>query len=158
VVLLAGQDRSRWDSQLIGEGCSLLRAALRRGPPGKYALQAAIAAVHCQARRAEDTDWRQITALYERLLLLDRSPVIALNHATAASMCEGPAAALPLVDALESELSGCHLWHATRADVLRRLQRYQEALLSYQRAHALAEHDAERRFIRRRMAELEERS
>jgi RNA polymerase sigma-70 factor (ECF subfamily) len=155
MVLLVDQDRSRWNAQMIAEGGALTRAALRRAPPGEYALQAAIAALHSEAVQAEHTDWRQIRALYERLLSLRPSAVIALNHAVAVSMCDGPAAALPLVDALASELADYHLWQATRAHLLRRLDRCDEAIACYRRAHALAPGEPERRFLRRRLAELE---
>jgi RNA polymerase sigma-70 factor (ECF subfamily) len=153
-VLLADQDRARWQKSQIAEGRSLVRAALRRGPLGPYALQAAIAAVHSEAATAAATDWAQIAALYERLLALQPSPVIALNHAAAVSMSEGPATALPLVDALANQLAHYCWWHATRADLLRRLQRFEEAIASYHNAHALAAHEGDRRFLRRRLAEL----
>jgi len=150
LVLLADQDRSQWDRAQIEEGLGLIRAALRRAPPGTYALEAAIAAVHAEAARAEETDWPQIAGLYERLYALHPSPVVALNRAVAVSMASGPAAALPLVDALEEPLATYHLWHATRADLLRRLGRPDEAIAAYQRAHALAQNDVERRFLARR--------
>jgi RNA polymerase sigma-70 factor (ECF subfamily) len=132
----------------------LLQAALRRGPAGPYALEAAIAAVHADAVRAEDTDWRQIAGLYDRLHDLHASPVVALNHAIAVSMADGPGVAMPLVDALEEQLAGYHLWHATRADLLRRLDRADEAIVSYRRAHALAQNAVERRYLERRLAQL----
>jgi RNA polymerase sigma-70 factor (ECF subfamily) len=154
MVLLADQDRSRWDPALIDEGRALLQAALRRGPPGPYALEAAIAAVHCDAARPEDTDWEQVTGLYDRLLSLHPSPVVALNRAAAVSMARGPEAALPLVDALLEELGEYHLWHATRADLLRRLGRNGEAIASYRRGLALVQNEVERRFLERRVREL----
>jgi RNA polymerase sigma-70 factor (ECF subfamily) len=117
-------------------------------------LQAAIALVHSEAKSAADTDWRLIAAHYERLLSIQPSAVTALNHAVAVSMCDGPMAALPLVDALEGKLADYYLWHATRADLFRRLQRFDDAVASYGRAHALAPHEGERRFLRRRLAEL----
>jgi RNA polymerase sigma-70 factor (ECF subfamily) len=156
LVLLADQDRARWDRAQIEEGKEILAAALRRGPPGPYALEAAIAAVHADAARAEDTDWRQIAGLYDLLHARHPSPVVALNRAAALSMAEGPEAALPLVDALADPLSQYHLWHATRADLLRRLGRREEAMAAYRRAHALARNEAERRFLARRARELEE--
>jgi RNA polymerase sigma-70 factor, ECF subfamily len=156
LVLLADQDRARWDRAQIEEGKDLLAAALRRAPPGPYGLEAAIAAVHADAARAEDTDWRQIAGLYDLLHARHPSPVVALNRAAAVSMAEGPAAALPLVDALADPLSHYHLWHATRADLLRRLGRREEAVAAYRRAHALAGNEAERRFLARRARELEE--
>lgn len=153
LVLLADQDRSRWDRAQIDEGCGLIRAALRRAPVGAYALEAAIAAVHSEAARSEETDWRQIVGLYEKLYLLHPSPVVALNRAVAIAMADGPTAALPLVDGLEEALANYHLWHATRADLLRRLDRREEAMASYRRAYALAQNEVERRFLSRRLAE-----
>lgn len=154
LVLLADQDRTRWDRAEIEEGLGLIRAALRRAPAGPYAVEAAIAAVHAEATRAEETDWQQIAGLYERLHALHPSPVVALNHAVAIAMSQGPDAALPLVDALKETLEDYHLWHSTRADLLRRLNRREEAVASYRRAHALAQNEVERRFLERRMAEL----
>jgi len=154
LVLLSDQDRARWDRVQIDEGRTLLQTALRRGPAGPYALEAAIAAVHAEATRAEDTDWRQIAGLYQRLHALHASPVVALNHAIAVSMADGPRAALPLVDELEGQLAGYHLWHATRADLLRRLGRSDAAIISYRRAHALAQNAVERRYLERRLSEL----
>ncbi len=154
LVLLAEQDRSRWDRQKIDEGCSLVQGALERGRPGTYALEAAIAAVHSEATRAEETDWKQIVGLYDRLLALHPSPVVALNRSVAVSMAEGPEVALPLVEALATPLAQYHLWHATRADLLRRLARQSEALASYQRARELARNEPEKRFLDERLREL----
>jgi RNA polymerase sigma-70 factor (ECF subfamily) len=154
LVLLADQDRSRWDRAQIDEGRALVEGALRRARPGPYALEAAIAAVHAEAGRAAETDWRQIAALYQRLHALHPSPVVALNHAAAVSLADGPAAALPLVEALEPALADYHLWHATRADILRRLGRAPEAEAAYRRAHALAQNEAERRFLEARAREI----
>jgi RNA polymerase sigma-70 factor (ECF subfamily) len=154
VVLLADQDRSRWDHVEIDEGRVLLQSSMRRSRPGTYALEAAIAALHADASSAEETDWRQIVAIYERLYALHPTPVVALNQAVAVSMAEGPAAALPLVDALSESLDNYHLWHAARADLLRRLGRSEHALASYRRAFALAGNEAERRFLDRRIGEL----
>ncbi len=154
LVLLADQDRTRWHRDQIEEGCALVEASLRPSPPGPYAIEAAIAAVHAESARAEDTDWRQIVGLYDRLYALHPSAVVALNRAVALAMADGPAAALPLVDALTESLAEYHLWHATRADLLRRLGRRAEAIASYQRAHALARNEAERRFLARRVADL----
>jgi RNA polymerase sigma-70 factor, ECF subfamily len=128
-----------------------VKEALRNAPAGPYALEAAIAAVHAEAARAEETDWKQIALLYERLQTLHPSPVVALNGAVAVSMADGPAAALPLVDALAPELGNYHLWHATRADLLHRLGRREEAIAAWQRARELATNDAERRFLTRRI-------
>jgi RNA polymerase sigma-70 factor (ECF subfamily) len=155
LVRLGDQDRSKWDRAQIDEGLGLIRAALRRGPAGPYAIEAAIAAVHAEATLAEETDWTQIAGLYERLYALHPSPVVALNRAVAVSMAKGAEAALPLVDELQDELSEYHLLHATRADLLRRLGRNDEALDSYRRAHALAQNDVERRFLARRIAAIE---
>jgi RNA polymerase sigma-70 factor (ECF subfamily) len=154
MVRLADQDRSLWDPAELEEGRALLRAALGRGPAGPYALEAAIAAVHADAARPSDTDWKQIAGLYDLLEAVHPSPVVALNRAAAVSMADGPASALPLVDALADSLSGYHPWHATRADLLRRLGRREEAIASYQRAHALSQNEIERRFLERRLAEL----
>jgi RNA polymerase sigma-70 factor (ECF subfamily) len=150
LVLLADQDRSRWDRAEIDEGVGLIRAAVRRGPAGPYTIEAAIAALHTEA----ETDWPQIAGLYERLYALHPSPVVALNRAVAVSMADSPQAALPLVDELEDELADYHLFHAARADLLRRLGRSDEALDAYRRAHALAQNDVERRFLAKRIAEL----
>jgi RNA polymerase sigma-70 factor (ECF subfamily) len=154
MVLLADQDRSQWDRAEIDEGRALLQSSLRRTRPSTYALEAAIAAVHADADVATVTDWKQIAAIYERLYALHPTPIVALNHAVAVSMAEGPAAALPLVDALSESLTGYHLFHATRADLLRRLGRDDEAIASYRLAHALAGNDAERRFLSRRISQL----
>ena len=155
LVLLADQDRSHWNRPQINEGRALVQAALRTSAPGPYALEAAIAALHAEAALAEDTDWRQIALLYRRLEALHPSAVVALNSAVAVSMAEGPAAALPLVDALGEALAGYHLWHATRADLLRRLGRRDEAFAAYRSALALAQNEAERRFLSRRLGELQ---
>ena len=154
LVLLADQDRARWDRAQIDEGRALVAAALRCAPPGAYALEAAIAAVHGGARRAEETDWRQVAGLYDRLLARHPSPVVALNRAVAVAMADGPAAALPLVDALAEPLADYYLWHAARADLLRRLGRTGEAAAAYRRAHALTQNEAERRFLAARLAAL----
>lgn len=151
IVLLADQDRSRWDREEIDEGRSILQTSMRQWRPGTYALEAAIAAIHADAPSAEATDWRQIVAIYERLYALHPTPVVALNQAVAVSMVDGPAAALPLVDALSEPLAGYHLWHATRADLLRRLDRFDEAIASYRHACELAGNEAERRFLTRRI-------
>jgi RNA polymerase sigma-70 factor (ECF subfamily) len=154
LVPLAEQDRSRWDRAEIADGCALVESVLSSAPPGPYALEAAIAAVHAEARRAEETDWRQIALLYDRLHAAHPSPVVALNRAVAVSMASGAQAALPLVDALAEPLAAYHLWHATRADLLRRLGRREEAREAYRRARELAQNDAERRYLQRRLNEL----
>jgi RNA polymerase sigma-70 factor (ECF subfamily) len=155
MVLLRDQDRSRWNREEIEEGRQLVKTALRRGPSGAYAIEAAIAAVHAEAATAEATDWQQIALLYRHLHAVHPSPVVVLNGAVAVSMAEGPAAALPLVEALAEELDSYHLFHATRADLLRRLGRNGEAAASYRRAHALAANEAERRFLAARIAEVD---
>jgi RNA polymerase sigma-70 factor, ECF subfamily len=154
VILLADQDRSRWHQAQIEEGRAILQTALQSGPIGPYAIEAAIAALHAKAARAEETDWPQIAALYERLLALHPSPVVALNRAVAVSMAAGAKAALPLVESLENELSEYHLFHVARADLLRQLGRTGAALMAYRRGLELAENEVERRFLARRIAEL----
>jgi RNA polymerase sigma-70 factor, ECF subfamily len=152
VVLLADQDRSRWDANLIAEGQSLVRSCLRRNRPGPYQLQAAINAVHSDAATAADTDWRQIVALYDQLLAVQPTPVVALNRAVAVAEVSGPAAALALVD--ELDLGRQHLFHAVRADLLRRLGRSAEAAVAYDAAIALTGNEPERAFLARRLASL----
>ncbi len=155
LVLLEDQDRSRWDHDMIDEGLSTLDRALDKRAPGPYQLQAAIAALHARAPRAQDTDWPQIAALYGTLALLEPSPVVELNRAVAVAMADGPAAALPLVDALAAELDRYHLFHAARADLLRRLGRDEEAAGDYRRALELATNPAERAFLDRRLKAAE---
>jgi RNA polymerase sigma-70 factor (ECF subfamily) len=152
LVLLADQDRSRWDRDRIAEGQALVRRCLRRNQPGPYQVQAAINAVHSDAPTAAATDWRQILALYDQLLALAPGPVVALNRAVAVAEVEGPAAALALVD--ELELDGYHLFHATRADLLRRLGRDAEAAQAYDAAIARARNTAERAFLESRRRDL----
>ena len=155
LVLLEDQDRDRWNHRQIGEALPLVEEALRGGP-GPFALQAAIAALHCQATRAEDTDWAQIVGLYGLLERLQPSPIVSLNRAAAVAMVQGPGPALALVDALAAggELDRYHLLHAARADLLRRLGSAAEAAKSYARALALVTNDAERRFLERRLHEV----
>jgi RNA polymerase sigma-70 factor (ECF subfamily) len=148
LVLLGDQDRTRWDRALIQEGQAILRRCLRRDQPGPYQLQAAINAVHADAPTLQQTDWPQILALYDQLLSVAPTPVVALNRAVAVGEVHGPAVALALVEELELELDGYHLFHATRADLLRRLGRDREAAAAYERAAALAPTDAERAFLR----------
>jgi RNA polymerase sigma-70 factor (ECF subfamily) len=152
LVLLADQDRSRWDRGLVAEGQAIVRACLRRNRPGPYQLQAAINAVHSDAPDAAATDWWQIVALYDRLLALAPSPVVALHRAVAVAEVEGPAAALALVDGLD--LDGYHVLHAVRADLLRRLGRGAEAALAYEAAIARTGNAAERDFLGRRRQAL----
>lgn len=153
LVPLDEQDRSRWDGGQVEEGVALLDSALRRGRPGPYQVQAAIAACHATAARADDTDWPQIALLYGELAKLVPSPVVRLNRAVAVAMADGPAAGLALVDDLADEVTG-HLLPATRADLLRRLGRTTEALAAYERALALAPTDAERRHLTRLVSAL----
>ncbi|MEU4410895.1 RNA polymerase sigma factor [Streptosporangium sp. NPDC023963] len=147
LVLLADQDRGRWDRDLISEGQDIVRWCLRRDRPGPYQIQAAINAVHSDAPTAALTDWWQILALYDLLLALAPNPVVALNRAVAVAEVEGPGAALTLVDDLD--LDGYHLFHAVRADLLRRLGRTTEAALAYEEAIARTGNAAERDFLRR---------
>ncbi|WP_034273875.1 RNA polymerase sigma factor [Haloechinothrix halophila] len=156
LVTLAEQDRDRWDHDEIAEGTTVLDGALRRGQPGPYQIQAAIAACHATARDAADTDWTQIAALYEQLEQRTPSPAVALNRAVAVGMADGPAAGLRLVDELatSSSLAGYHLLPATRADLLRRLGRDVEAVEAYREALALAPTGTERRYLRRKLADL----
>jgi RNA polymerase sigma-70 factor (ECF subfamily) len=152
IVLLPDQDRSLWDGALIVEGQALVRACLPRGMPGPYQLQAAINAVHSDAATAEDTDWGQILRLYDHLLALSPTPVVALNRAIAMAEVDGARPALAVVDRLE--LDGYHLFHATRADLLRRLGRPREAARAYDAALALVVNAAERRFLEERRRSL----
>lgn len=154
VVLLPDQDRSRWDGAKIDEGLHRLAGALGRGAAGAFAIEASIAAVHAEAKTAADTDWGQIVGLYDRLLALHPSAIVSLNRAVALSMADGPSAALPSVDALAEDLGDYHLWHATRADLLRRMGRKPEAISSYKAALARTQNEPERRFLQRRLEEL----
>jgi RNA polymerase sigma factor (sigma-70 family) len=154
VVLLADQDRSRWDHAEIVEGVGLLGRALRLGRPGPYQLQAGIAALHAQASSADRTDWPGIAALYAQLLVLTPSPVVALNHATAVAMATTPDEGLALIDRIDG-LDRYHLLHAARADLLRRLGRSAQAASAYRRAHELATNPADRRFLAGRLHDLD---
>ena len=158
IVLLEDQDRARWDRVQIDEGAALVEAALRAGgrPPGPYALQAAIAAVHAQAPTPAATDWGQIAALYGVLARVHPTPVVELNRAVAVALSDGLDRGLALVDALDhrGELAGYHLLPAARADLLRRLGRHAEAAESYQRALALVSNEAERRYLEKRLREI----
>jgi RNA polymerase sigma-70 factor (ECF subfamily) len=156
LVLLAEQDRRRWNQPQIAEALPLVEEALRGGP-GPFALQAAIAALHCQAAQATETDWPQIVRLYDLLERMQPSPIVSLNRAVAVAMVDGPQAALALIDALVAtgELDGYHLLHAARADLLRRVGASGEAAQSYARALALVTNDSERRFLERRLREVQ---
>jgi RNA polymerase sigma-70 factor (ECF subfamily) len=150
LVLLAGQDRTRWDRALIAEGQAIVRQCLRRDQPGPYQIQAAISAVHSDAAAASDTDWDQILRLYDQLLAVAPSPVVALNRAVAVAEVDGPAAALALVDGLKpASLGGYYLFHAIRADLLRRLGRGAEAGAAYETAIAQTRNAAERAHLAR---------
>jgi RNA polymerase sigma-70 factor, ECF subfamily len=155
LVLLEDQNRGLWDQAEIAEALPLLALALRAGA-GPFALQAAIAALHCQARRAEDTDWPQIVQLYNLLQAVQPSPIVSLNRAVAVAMVEGPQPALALIDALAAAggLDGYHLLHAVRADLLRRTGSWDEAAKNYTRALELATNQSERRFLERRLREV----
>ncbi len=153
-MLLADQDRGRWDRGLIAEGQAIVRQCLRRNQPGPYQIQAAINAVHSDAPTAAATDWWQILQLYNQLLSLAPSPVVALNRAVAVAEVEGPDAALTLVDGLDLDLDGYQLFHAIRANLLRRLGRNAEAALAYEAAIARTENATERDFLQRSRQEL----
>jgi RNA polymerase sigma-70 factor, ECF subfamily len=156
LVVLEEQDRGRWNQMQIAEGLLLVEKAMRSGR-GPIVLQAAVAAVHCRAARAEDTDWPRIVQLYDQLEGVQTSPVVSLNRAVAVAMAEGPRAGLALIDALAAtnELDSYHLLHAARADLLRRAGSPGEAAKSYERALALVTNDSERRFLERRLREVQ---
>ncbi len=158
LVLLEDQDRNLWKHDQIREGLSLAQEALA-GTPGSYALQAAIAAAHCRAARAQDTDWREILRLYNLLGTIQDSPVISLNRAVAVAMVLGVPAALDLIEEIATggELEKFHLLHATRAELLRRTGGFSAATISYRRALTLVTNDAERRYLERRLEEVEQR-
>ena len=156
LVTLEDQDRSRWDAREIAEGVQLVQAALSLRRVGSYQLQAAIAAVHAEAKLADETDWPQIVALYGELMRLTSSPVVALNHAAAVAMSEGPKQGLRLLEAAGADgtLQNYYLYHASRADLLRRLDRLDEAADAYTIALSLTTNHVEQNYIRRRLAEL----
>jgi RNA polymerase sigma-70 factor (ECF subfamily) len=156
LVLLERQDRALWDGAQIAEGLTLLKGSLRMRRVGPYQVQAAIAAVHAEAVSPDVTDWAQIVGLYDLLLQLEPSPVVELNRAVAVAMAEGVAAGLALVEALAArgDLTDYHLLHSARADLLRRLGRYEEALACYRRSLSMSENAAERELLERRIAEL----
>jgi RNA polymerase sigma-70 factor (ECF subfamily) len=155
LVALAEQDRGRWDAALVAEGHQLVRERLASGvAPGRYQILAAISAVHTSARDVRDTDWSQVVALYDQLVRLDRSPIVALNRAIAVGELDGPEVALAAVDRLEAALAGYHAFHATRADLLRRLGRVEESRGAYDRAIELAGNTAETAALTRRRDQL----
>jgi RNA polymerase sigma-70 factor (ECF subfamily) len=159
LVTLEEQDRSLWDRGDISEGLILVEKALRIGPAGPYQLQAAIAALHAEASTSANTDWKQIAALYSRLLVFNRSPVIALNHAVAIAMSGSVEEGLKRIDELgrSGGLAGYYLFHAARADLLRRLARKTEAAVAYRSALSLAMNRVEQKFLQRRLNEMEAR-
>ena len=156
LVTLEEQDRSRWDSREIEEGVRLVQTALPLQRVGKYQLQAAIAAVHAEAKTADETDWRQIVALYEELMRITASPIVALNHAAAVAMAQGFERGLSFIEAADADgaLQNYYLFHASRADLLRRLRRFDEARAAYETALSLTTNRVEQNYIRRRLAEI----
>lgn len=155
LVTLPKQDRTRWNHDLITEGHQMVRSGLRRGQPGRYQLLAAINAVHTDAASAQDTDWRQVIALYDQLFALEPTAVVALNRAVAVAEVDGPDAGLKIIDTLD--LSGYHAYQATRAELLRRAGKNAAAALAYERALELAGNPAERAHLRRKLEELTRR-
>ncbi|HUN88984.1 MAG TPA: RNA polymerase sigma factor [Terriglobales bacterium] len=155
IVTLEEQNRRLWNRSQIAEALPLVEEAFRNGP-AEYSIQAAIAALHCQAERPQDTDWRQIVALYDLLLQLRPTPVVALNRAVAVAMAVEPQAGLAAIDELESDLENYHLLHAARADLQRRLGAWKESAQSYQRALILVTNDSEKRYLERRLREVQQ--
>lgn len=155
IVVLEEQDRGRWKREQIAEAMPLMEEVMQ-GTPGPLALQAAIAAVHCRAEKAEETDWREIVRLYKELARVQPSPVVALNHAVAVAMAEGPRRGLELMEELEkdSDLENYHLLHAARADMHRRLGSFTDAAKEYEKAFALATNESERRYLEKRLKEV----
>ncbi|MET0514165.1 MAG: DUF6596 domain-containing protein, partial [Nitrospiraceae bacterium] len=158
LILLEDQDRSLWNREQIAEGVALVERALSSRQIGPYTLQAAIAAVHAQASSPAATDWAQIVGLYDVLIRAEPSPVVELNRAAAVAMREGPLAGLTLIDEIlaRGELATYHLAHAARADLCRRLGRTGDARASYERALSLTQQEPERRFLKRRLRELQD--
>jgi RNA polymerase sigma-70 factor (ECF subfamily) len=151
LVLLEDQDRSSWNHDMIDEGIATLDRAMAMESPGPYQVQAAIAALHGGVPRPEDTDWPQIAALYGRLLELQPTAVVALNHAVAIAMADGPAAGLIRIEPLADELQGYHLFHSARAELLHRSGRGEEAAVAFERAIELATNPTERTFLQHRL-------
>ena len=157
LIPLDEQDRSLWHTALIDEGCSLAEQALRTGQFGIYSLQAAISAVHAEAKTSKDTDWIQIIGLYDALFRLEPSAIVSLNRAVAVAMHEGPARGLSIVTTLlqDESMRKYHLAHAAQADMYRRLAYFQEAKAAYEQALSLSKQGAEQRFLKRRIAEMQ---
>ena len=155
LVTLEQQDRGAWDATLVAEGLALVRERLASGvAPGRYQVLAAINAVHTSVPDARDTDWSQVVALYDQLVRLDPSPIVVLNRAVAVAELDGPEVALAAVDRLETSLAGYHAYHATRAELLRRLGRSEQSRAAYDRAIDLAGNTAETAYLERRRGEL----
>jgi RNA polymerase sigma-70 factor (ECF subfamily) len=154
LIILEEQERTRWNRAQIAEALQLAQEALRANEIGSFAIQAAIAAEHCRAERAEDTDWRRIASLYELLDRMHGSPVVALNRAVAVAMAEGPRAGLTLIENIAADLDDYHLFHAAKADLLRRVGDSAEATTSYKRALELVTNESERRYLERRLREI----
>jgi RNA polymerase sigma-70 factor, ECF subfamily len=156
LVTLEEQDRSRWDTCEIEEGVRLVQTALRLQRVGKYQLQAAVAAVHAEAKTADETDWRQIVALYEEIMRITASPIVALNYAAAVAMAQGFERGLRFIEAANENgaLQNYYLFHASRADLLRRLRRFDEAVAAYETALSLTTNRVEQNYIRRRLEEI----
>jgi RNA polymerase sigma-70 factor (ECF subfamily) len=156
LVVLEAQDRLSWDTDTIAQAVEMLEGALRRGRAGPYQVQASIAACHATARDAAETDWKEIAALYGELAKMTTSPVVELNRAVAVAMAYGPDVGLRIIDTIDASgaLKDYHLLPATRADLLRRLDRWDEAAVAYRQAHSLASTDAERRYLSRRLADV----
>jgi RNA polymerase sigma-70 factor (ECF subfamily) len=159
LVTLDEQDRSRWDAREIEEGVRLVQTALRMQRVGSYQLQAAIAAVHAEAKTADETDWRQIVALYEEIMRITASPIVALNHAAAVAMAHGVERGLRMIEAANADgtLENYYLFHASRADLLRRLRRFEDATTAYETALTLSTNRVEQNYIRRRLDEIKSR-
>jgi len=156
LVTLEEQDRSLWDRTEIAEGLELLERTLRQGRVGPYQLQAAVAALHAEAESADKTDWSQIVALYRELMRFNASPIIALNHAVAVAMSEGPPQGLMLIESIGSsgKLDNYYLFHAARGDLLRRLKRFEESVEAYERAIALTNNPVEQQYMRKRVEDM----
>ena len=159
LITLEEQDRTLWDQTKISEGLALVEQAVRRGPPGPYQIQAAIAALHGEAKTASETDWPQIAALYEKLMEFNASPVIALNHAVAIAMSAGLAEGLKQIEQVgaSGQLDRYYLYHAARADILRRIGRKKESATAYSKSLELATNKVEQQYLRRRLAEVQNR-